>query len=99
MERSLSVHRSRRLGFRKQTIPWAETNLGPGYFAQVYSPCRTTDRNSEAIRMAYLPAHILNSAAKCWDRIQSDAGAAAAFFVAIHVGRLHAGNLAGKTCR
>ena len=99
MERSLSVHWRRRLGFRKQTIPRSETNLGPGNFAQVYSPGRTAHRNSEAIRMAYLPGHILHSAPKCRNRIQSDAGAVAAFFVAIHVGRLHAGNLAGKTCR
>jgi len=48
--------------------------------------------------MAYLPAHVLDPASKCWDRIQNDAGANAAFLVALDSGRLYASNHPGKTC-
>ena len=48
------------------------------------------------IRMAYFPAHLFDSAAKRRDRIQSDAGTPPAFLVAIHIGRLHAGNLTSE---
>jgi len=54
MERRLPVHQIRRLGFREQTAPWSETNLGPGNFAQVYPPRRAARRDSETIRMAYI---------------------------------------------
>ena len=49
--------------------------------------------------MAYLPTQLLNSASECRDRIQTDAGTVAAFFIAVHVGYIHAGDLAGKTRR
>src|SRR5262249_25294030 len=86
-------------GFLQGDDTVVENQSGAGNFAQVYSPCRAAHRNSEAFRVAYLPAQLLDSASECLDRIQSYAGAVAAFFVAIHVGCLHAGNLAGKTCR
>ena len=66
-----------------------ETNLGPGNIAQVYSARCAAGRNSEAIRTANIPAHLLNSSAKRRNRIQSDAGVAAAFLVAIYVGCLY----------
>ena len=47
--------------------------------------------------MAHVPAHLFNIAQKRWDGVQSDAGAAAAFFIAVDAGRLHSGNHAGKT--
>src|SRR5258708_82794 len=97
MERSVPIHRTRRLGFREQTAPRSETNLGPGHLAQIYTSCGAARRNSEAIRMAYVPAHLLNSSAKRRNRVQSDAGVAAAFLVAIYVGCLHASDLARKT--
>ena len=84
--------------FREQKAPWSETSLGPGNLAKVYSTCRAACWNSEAIRMAHIPAHVFDSAAKRWHRVQSDAGAVAAFLVTIHVGCLHAGDLARKTC-
>src|SRR5215472_3289511 len=96
METGLSLQQTRRLGLCKQTVPWPEANLGPSDPAQVYSSRRVTGRNSEVIRMAYFPAHLFDSAAKRRDRIQSDAGTPPAFLVAIHIGRLHAGNLTSE---
>jgi integrase len=34
---------------------------------QIHTSCRAKSRNSEAIRMAYVPAHLLNPSAKCGD--------------------------------
>ena len=99
METSLSLQQTRRLGFCKQTAPWPEADLGPGDPAQIYSPRRFAGRNSETIRMAYVPTHLLDSAAKHRDRIQSDAGTASAFLVAIHIGCLHTGDLTGEARR
>ena len=79
-----------------RTIPWSKANLGLGDLAKIYSPCRAERRDSETIRMAHVSAHVLYSAAECGDRIQSDAGAVAAFLITIHIGCLHAGNLASK---
>src|SRR6266404_6130279 len=98
MERRLPVHQIRRLGFREQTAPWSETNLGPGNFAQAYPPLGAARRDSETVWMAYVPAHILDSAAKRRYRVQGDAGTVATFLVTIHVGCLHASDLARKTC-
>ena len=98
MERSLPVHRSRRLRFREQAAPRSETHLGPSDLTQIHSSSCAPRRDSETSRMAYVPAHILDSAAKRRYRAQSDAGAVATFLVAIHVGCLHAGDLTGKTC-
>ena len=42
--------------------------------------------------MAHVPAHVLDSAAECGNRIQSDAGTVTAFFITIHVGCLHTGH-------
>ena len=97
MERRLPVHQIRRLGFREQTAPWSETNLGPGNFAQAYPPSRAARRDSETIRMAFISSHVLHSTAKCRHGVQSDAGVAAAFLLTVHAGCLHAGNLASKT--
>jgi hypothetical protein len=62
-------------------------------------PVAQRGRNSEAIRMAYVPAHLLNSSAKRRNRVQSDAGVAAAFLVASYVGCLDAGDLAANMRR
>src|SRR5260370_8345620 len=97
MERRLPVHQIRRLGFREQTAPRSETNLGPGNFAQAYPPSRAARRDSETIRMAYISTHVLHSTAKCRHGVQSDAGVAAAFLLTFHAGCLHAGKLATKT--
>ena len=37
MARTLPIHRKRRLGFREQTAPRSETDLGPGDLTQVHS--------------------------------------------------------------
>jgi integrase len=55
MERSLSLHRSRRLGFREQTAPRSETDMGPGDLTQVHSSSRAARRDSETVWMAYVP--------------------------------------------
>ena len=61
MERSLSLHRSRRLGFREQTAPRSETHMGPSDLTQVHSSSCAARRDSETVWMAYVPAHILDS--------------------------------------
>jgi hypothetical protein len=98
MERSLPLHRSRRLGFREQTAPRSETDMGPGDLTQVHSSSCAARRDSETVWMAYVPAHILDFAAKRRYRVQGDAGTFATFLVTIHVRRLHASDLARKTC-
>src|SRR5882724_6075528 len=87
MEGSFAVYRSRRLGFRNQTTPRSQANMGPSHFAQVHSSSCAAARNSEKTRMAHVPAHLLNSAAKRRYRIQSDAGAVATFLITVHIGR------------
>jgi len=72
--------------------------MGSGNPAQIHSPRRAECLNPETIRMAYFPAHVLDSAAERRDRVQGDAGVVAPFLVAIYVGCLHAGDLARKTC-
>src|SRR5690349_24771941 len=62
--------------------------VGAGNFAQIYSSGRTTRGNPEAIRMAYFPAHLLDVAAECRDRVQGDARVVAAFVLAVYVGHL-----------
>lgn len=98
MERNLSLRRTPGLGFREQTAPRSETNMGPSDLTQIHSSGRAARRDSEAIWLAYLPAHILGSAAKRRYRVQSNARTVATFLVAIHVGCLYAGDLATKTC-
>src|SRR5215469_12090320 len=96
METNLSLQQTRRLGFSKQTAPWPEADLGSGDSAQVHSSRRAQSRNSETIRLAHVPAHLLNSSAKCRDRIQSDAGIAATLLVTFNTGCLHTGDLASE---
>ena len=96
MEGKLQIYELRRLGFREQTPQRSKANLASGNLAQVHSSRRTAARDSEAIRMAHVPAHILDVVAKRRNRIQSHAGAVAAFFFEIHVGCLHAGDFASK---
>jgi hypothetical protein len=88
----------RGLGFRKQALPRPKTVLGPGDPTQVHSPCGAESRNPEAIRMAHVPAYVLDSAAECWNRIQGDAGTASTFDLALNVGRLHTGDYSGEAC-
>jgi integrase len=52
--------------FRQQALPRSKAILGPGDPTLMYSACGPECRNPEAIRMAHVPAHVLNSAAKCW---------------------------------
>jgi len=59
---------------------------------------RAARRNSEAIRMAHVPAYVLDSPAECGNRIQSHAGTVAAFDSAIHIGCVHTGDHASQTC-
>ena len=67
VEKTLYLRQARGLGFRKQALPRPKTILGPGDLAQIHSSRSATSRNSEAVRMAYVPAHLLDSAAKCGD--------------------------------
>ena len=48
--------------------------------------------------MAHVPAHILDSVAKCGDRVQGDAGAASPFVIALDTGCLHPGSYSGEAC-
>jgi hypothetical protein len=50
----------------------------------------------EAIRMAHVPARVLDSPTQCRDGIQSDAGVIKAFLLPVDFGCLHAGNFARK---
>jgi len=49
MERSVPIHRTRRLGFREQTAPRSETDMGPGDLTQVHSSSCAASRDSETI--------------------------------------------------
>jgi hypothetical protein len=64
--------------------------MGPGDLTQVHSSSCAARRDSETVWMAYVPAHILDSAAKRRYRVQGDAGTVATFLITIHVGCLHA---------
>jgi len=55
------------LGFCKQALSRPKTVLGPGDLAQIHTSRSSTSRNSEAIRMAYVPSHLLDPAAKRGD--------------------------------
>src|SRR6516162_2931297 len=79
-------------------MPGTKAVLGTSDPAQIHSSCGAAPRNSETIRMAHVPAHLLDSAPKCRNRVQGDAGAPAAFNSAIHVGRLHSGGHSGEAC-
>ena len=96
METSLPFQQTRGLGFCKQTAPWPQADLGPGDPAQIYSSRCAAGWNSETIRMAHIPAYLLDSSAECRDRIQSDARTAATFLATFNIGRLHAGDLASE---
>jgi hypothetical protein len=85
------------IGLSRADVTGAE-DLGPGDLAQIYSPFGAKCRNPEAIRMAYVRAHVLDSAAKCRDRIQGDARTAPTFDLALNVGRLHSGDYSGVAC-
>jgi hypothetical protein len=89
VEKTLYLHHAGGLGFCKQALSGPKTVLGLGDLAQIHTACSAPSRNSEAIRMAYVPAHLLDPAAKCRNRVQGDAGAAAAFIVPLYAGRLH----------
>src|SRR5208337_4283840 len=92
VEKTLCLHQARGLGFCKQALSGPKTVLGSGDLAQIHTSRSATSRNPEAIRMAYVPAQLLDPAAKRGDRVQGDAGVAAAFFVPLNAGRLHAGS-------
>ena len=67
VEKTLYLHQAGGLGFCKQALSGAKTVLGPSDLAQIHTSCCPTSRNSEAIRMAYVPAHLLDPAAKRGD--------------------------------
>src|ERR1700731_3851349 len=48
--------------------------------------------------MAHVPAYVLDSVAKCGDRVQGDAGAASPFVIALDIGCLHPGSYSGEAC-
>jgi hypothetical protein len=56
VEKTLYLHQAGGLGFCKQALSGAKTVLGPSDLAQIHTSCSPTSRNSEAIRMAYVPA-------------------------------------------
>jgi hypothetical protein len=96
MEERCPLHEGRGLGFREQALPRSKTVLGPGDPTQIDTPCGAKCRNLEAIRLAHVPAHVLDFAAKCWNRIQGDARTASTFDLALNIGRLHSGNYSGE---
>jgi hypothetical protein len=98
MEERYPLHECRRLGFRQQALPRSKTNLGPSDLAEIYSSGRAEGWNREAIRMAHVPAHILDSVAKCGDRVQGDAGTASPFVIPLDIGCLHPGSYSGEAC-
>ena len=67
VEKTLYLHQAGGLGFCKQALSRPKTVLGPGDLAQIHTSCSSTSRNSEAIRMAYVPSHLLDLAAKRGD--------------------------------
>lgn len=67
VEKTLYLHQAGGLGFCKQALSRPKTVLGPGDLAQIHTSCSSTSRNSEAIRMAYVPSHLLDPAAKRGD--------------------------------
>src|SRR5256884_6883309 len=64
VEKTLYLRQAGGLGFCKQALSRPKTVLGPGDLAQIHTSCSSTSRNSEAIRMAYVPSHLLDLAAK-----------------------------------
>src|SRR5438445_11542034 len=56
VEKTLYLHQARGLGFCKQALSGPKAVLGTGDLAQIHTSRGTTSRNSEAIRMAYVPA-------------------------------------------
>jgi hypothetical protein len=95
VETNLSLQQSRRLDFCKQAAPWAKADVGPSDSATVHSSRRAASGDPKTIRLAQVPAYLLNSSSECRDRIQSDARIAEALLVALDVGCLHASDLAG----
>jgi integrase len=79
-------------------LPRQKTVLGPSDPTQIHSSCGAECRNPEAIRMAHVPAHVLDSATKCRNRSQGDARTASTFNLALNVGRLHSGGNSGEAC-
>jgi hypothetical protein len=84
------------LGFCKQTAPGPQADLGPGDLAQIYLSRCAAGWNPKTIRMAHFSAHLLDSPAKCRDRIQSYARVAATFLATFNIGCLHAGGLTSE---
>src|SRR5882762_3732653 len=56
VEKTLYLRQAGGLGFCKQALSRPKTVLGPGDLAQIHTSCSSTSRNSEAIRMAYVPS-------------------------------------------
>jgi integrase len=54
-------------GFLQVNAIGPKALLGSGDLAQIHTSRSGTSRNPEAIRMAYVPAHLLDSAATCGD--------------------------------
>jgi hypothetical protein len=56
-----------RTGFSQAGATKVEDRTGARRSYANISPCGPECRNPEAIRMAHVPAHVLDSAAKCWN--------------------------------
>src|SRR5260370_36539 len=70
VEKTLCLHQDRGLGFCKQALSGPKAVLGPGDLAQIHTSCSATSLHSEAIRMPYVPAHLLSPAAHFSDPVQ-----------------------------
>src|ERR1700674_5018519 len=83
--RTMRLHEAGRLGFCQQALQGTEAILGTGNSAQLCSAGCPKGWNPKAHRMAYLPSHLFDSAAERRNRVQGDAGAVAAFLLALNL--------------
>ena len=96
MEGTSTLPQTKRLGFRERLPPWPPAVLGAGDLAEVHPTQGARTWNRKEVRMAHLPAHVLDSFEMCRHRVQGDAGTFAALFTAIDARCLYPGNYAGE---
>lgn len=96
MEGTSTLPQTKRLGFRERLPPWPPAVLGAGDLAEVHPTQGARTWNRKEVRMAHLPAHVLDSFEMCRHRVQGDAGTFAALFTAIDTRSLYPGNYAGE---
>jgi hypothetical protein len=91
----MRLHEAGRLGFcQTEAIDWGQAIL-----RKYVRPVAQEVGIQKAHPVAYLPSHLFDSAAERRDTVQGDAGAVAAFPLAINLGYQHADNLAAKHLR